>query len=134
VSEPAARDLVGIYRLTTKSEAFLRAEKGYLSIPMSSIELRPERRIAIRNLPDCAVDGFGDSRGQFLSAEGQWQISKLFVGYGLTLEIAPGGSLKDGVYGGSWMAIRGRSAPHVLEVTVGDPDSGETIQYARGSS
>ena len=95
--------------------------------------MQPESRISIRNLPDCAVDGFGRGGGKFLSGDGKWEIEKDFIAFGLTLRIADGGSMSPGIYAGPWIAIRRRSSPHVLEITVGDPDSGESIRYERDS-
>jgi hypothetical protein len=133
VGRPATDDLIGKYSLTEASETFLRSHKGYSAVPSSFIELRPDFSVSIRNLPDCATDGFGTSKGGFLSGDGRWQLEKAFLGYGLTLDIRGGGSLKPGSYGGPWLAIRRRSSPHILELTVGDPDSGESIQYERRS-
>lgn len=133
-SEPNASDLVGSYLLTTNSEAFLKERKNYVSVPLSVIELGTNYSVSIENLPDCATNGFGESQGKFLSGEGTWEVEKAFMGYGLNLDIHEGGSLKQGIYAGPWIAIRGRSAPYILEVTIGDPDLGETIRYKRKSS
>ena len=134
VADPREPDLVGVYRLTSDSEGFLREQKGYGSIPVSVVELRPGSSISVRNLPDCAVDGFGRGSGAFVSGNGKWRLDKAFVGYGLTLDIAAGGTMKPGIYAGPWVAIRRRSSPHVLQISVGDPDSGESIRYERVSS
>lgn len=134
VAAPREPDLVGVYELTADSENFLREHKGYGSIPVSAIELKSGSIISIRNLPDCAVDGFGRGAGAFLSGNGKWTVDKAFFGYGLNLDIAAGGTMKPGIYAGPWVHIRRRSSPHVLEITVGDPDSGESIQYERVSS
>jgi hypothetical protein len=133
-SQPAIKDLVGVYRLAAASEDFLRTTKGYKTVPSSEVELRPDFSISIRGLPDCATDGFGKSGGRFLSGDGVWAVENDFVGYRIVLRIGPGGSLKEGGYAGSWMVIRRRWPPHVLEVGVGDPDSGESIRYERRSS
>jgi hypothetical protein len=81
--EPAARDLIGIYRLTLDSEDFLRRRKGYHSLLASTIELRSDFGISIRNLPDCATDGFGNSNGRVVSGDGKWRLEKAFIGYTL---------------------------------------------------
>jgi hypothetical protein len=133
-SQPATQDLVGVYRLSPASEAFLRTTKRYKVVPVSEVELKSGSKVSIRNLPDCAINGFGDSGGAFLSGDGMWRIEKDFVGHRISLDIKPGGSLKEGGYGGSWMVIRRRTAPHILEITVGDPDSGESIRYERDSA
>jgi hypothetical protein len=132
--KPAASDLIGIYRLTLDSEDFLRTRKGYHSFPASTVELRSDFGISVRNLPDCATDSFGKSNGRFVSGDGKWRLEKAFIGYTLTLDIQDGGSLAAGIYTGDWIAIRRRYAPHILEITVGDPDSDESIKYERTSS
>jgi len=131
VATPREPDLVGIYKLTADSENFLREHKAYGPIPVSVIELKSGSIISIRNLPDCAVDGFGEGSGVFLSGDGKWTVDKAFLGYGLNVDIADGGTMKPGIYAGPWVDIRRRSSPHVLEITVGDPDSGESIKYER---
>lgn len=134
VAAPREPDLVGIYKLTADSESFLREHKGYGAIPDSVIELKSSSIISIRNLPDSAVNGFGVGSGAFVSGNGKWTLDKAFVGYGLNLDIAAGGTMKPGIYAGPWVDIRRRSSPHVLEITVGDPDSGESIHYERVAS
>jgi hypothetical protein len=132
--QPAIQDLVGVYRLTDASQDFLRTTKHYKAIVSSEIELKSDSTVSIRNLPDCAVDGFGDSGGRFLSGDGRWRIKHDPTAASIDLVIDPGGSLKDGGYLGSWMKIRRRWPPHVLQITVGDPDSGQSIEYERQPS
>jgi hypothetical protein len=134
VREPKRGDVAGMYELTSDSLAFLESRKGYASLPLATIELRLDGRLFVRNLPDCVVALSGDSGGHFLSGRGIWKIEKAFVGYGLTWEIAAGDSLPAGGYAGPWVAIRRRSPPLELELTIGDPDSGERIRYQRSSS
>ena len=54
--EPAVQNLVGVYRLSPASETFLRVTKRYKTVPVSEVELKPDYRISIRGLPDCATD------------------------------------------------------------------------------
>jgi hypothetical protein len=132
--KPTTSDLVGTYLLSKPSEAFLFKRKGYKVIPVSEIRLGADYSISIVNLPDCATNGFGKSFGAFLSGEGRFEVEKALPGWGLTLRIEKSDSLRGGVYAGPWVGIRGRSAPYRLEVTIGDPDSGETILYERKPS
>jgi hypothetical protein len=131
VQRPEQADLVGVYDLTSNSRDFLRNDKGYTSIPNPAFELRADGGVVVVDLPDCAIDGFGRAGGKLLSGRGKWKVEKAFVGYGLTWEILPGNALPAGIYGG--IAIRGRRPPYELELTVGDPDSGERIRYQRVS-
>jgi hypothetical protein len=129
--KPKVADLVGTYSLSKSSEDFLHNRKGYVKIPESEIALGSDQTVTITNLPDCATNGFGKSSGAFLSGEGRWEIEKGMPGWVLTLDIKRGGSLSGGVYTGCWMCIRGRSAPYRLGVTIGDPDSDETLLYEK---
>ncbi len=130
VREPKDADVAGVYQLTSEAREFLRS-KGYRSIPDSTIELRLDRTVIVRGLPDCLIDGFGKPNGRFLSGAGTWEIQKAFVGYGVNWTIRPGGSLPEGGYSGPWAALRRRSPPYILEMTVGDPDSDERVRYER---
>jgi hypothetical protein len=134
VRRPKATDVAGLYHLSSKSVEFLKSRKGYTSAPAATIELRPDGTLLVRDLPDCVVADFGTPGGKFLSGRGRWKIEKAFAGYGLTWEILDGDSLPSGVYAGPWVAIRRRSPPYELELTIGDPDSGERIRYQRSSS
>jgi hypothetical protein len=80
VRQPKTGDLAGTYELTAAAQEFLRVHKGYTSIPQTGIELRADGTLLVRNLPDCAVTGFGESRGGFLSGRGSWKLDKAFVG------------------------------------------------------
>jgi hypothetical protein len=132
---PNVSELTGTYSLSAESKTFLAKRKGYASIPDSVIELRSDHTILIRDLPDCANDGFGEGQGRFLTGDGTWRLEKeRFVGYGLALDVRKGGSLKEGIYCGPWIQIRHKSPPHELEITVGDPDSGESLKYKQKKS
>jgi hypothetical protein len=124
ISQPKPSDLVGTYILSKESASFLAKHKSYPSIPVSSMQLRPDFSMSITNLADCADNGFGKSSGGFLSGEGKWWVKKDFIEWSLAINgsVAP------------YVQIRGRSAPYRLAVVVGDPDSGETLQYVRQSS
>jgi hypothetical protein len=132
--KPKTTDLVGTYLLSKSSERFLLRSKAYKTVPTSEINLAADYGITIRNLPDCATNGFGKSFGAFLSGQGRWELEKAVPGWGLTLHVEKGESLRGGVYAGPWVGIRGRSAPYRLQVTIGDPDSGEAIVYERRRS
>jgi|SoiMetStandDraft_5_1073268.scaffolds.fasta_scaffold21121_4 hypothetical protein len=131
VQQPTPTGLAGIYTLTSDAVDFLKARKGYRDIPEATLELRADGTLLVKNLPDCVVKDFGDSGGTFLSGHGRWAVEKDFLGYGLAWVISPGGTLPEGGYSGPWVAIRRRSPPYELELTIGDPDSGERIRYHR---
>ena len=131
VREPKRADIAGVYELTSEAREFLRNGKGYTSLPAATIEFAADGTLIVRDLPDCLVDGFGESHGRFLSGRGTWDIEKAFVGYGINLVISPGDSLPAGGYVGPWVTIRRRSPPYDLEMNVGDPDSGQRVRYQK---
>jgi len=116
---PSVHDLAGTYRLTKKSQEFLKRRKDYALVPTCEIELGPGSAIVMRNLPDCADNGFGKSGGRFLSRGGKWELMKADLGYEVHSDIGP------------MVVVRGWKPHYELEVIVGDPDSGETLRYAR---
>jgi hypothetical protein len=132
ISPPETAGLVGTYRLTESGKRYLLQEKHYTSIPDSAVEMDADQSIRITNLPDCLTNGFGDPSGRFLLGEGRWELRKGFVGYGLDVVIRSG-TLPHFAYGGPWIHLRRRSPPYELEFTVGDPDSGNTLRYARAA-
>lgn len=132
--KPQTADLAGTYQLSKGSTTFLLRRKAYKTVPVSTITLGTNSHVTILNLPDCATNGFGDSRGAFISGGGTWEVERGSPGWVVTLDIDKSGSLHGGVYAGQWMAIRGKSQPYRLEVTIGDPDSGETIVYERAGN
>lgn len=132
VREPRVADLTGRYVITQASREFLTKEKGYASALDSTIELRADHTVTLRNLPDCLVEIF-DYHHRFLSGHGTWSLEKAFVGYGLDLVIVKGETLPEGGYSGPFVTIRRRSPPYELELTIGDPDTGESIRFQRSA-
>lgn len=130
MARPEKANLVGTYRLTQASRAFLLNDKHYTSVPDSTIDLRGDSTASIRNFPDCATNASGESGGQFLSGDGTWNIEKGFLTYDVVLDVEAGGSLPEGLYP-NLATVGLLSIPLTLDVTVGDPDSGESLHYAR---
>ena len=132
--KPDAGELAGTYELSSGSIKFLESRKGYKSIPKSEIILRGDGTTSVIGLPDCYIDRFGEGAGQFLVGEGQWEIDNTVLGYGITLRIGEGGTMKAAIYHGSSILIKGRVPPFKLRIGVGDPDQGEYIIYEKTSS
>ncbi len=129
--KPGRKELEGRYFLAKASAKWLVTAKRYDHIPESVITLGPGPNLVVENLPDCAIDGFGAAHGRFLSGKGEWELEKASIGYGLNFDVGEGGSLPHGHYAGPWVTLRRRVAPHELEITVGDPDSRETVRYVK---
>lgn len=142
---PAIEALTGTYRLSEKSYRFLKRTKKYKEIPESTITLMDNGEIMIRDIPDCAFSGFGDSYGGFLSDNGVWEVESMGEKeYGITFTIPreayqspihnksekelPRGRVGSGIHYAS-MLIKNKYPPYDLEITIGDPDLRGVIRY-----
>lgn len=129
--KPSVGAVAGTYRLTVKSIKFLIDHKAYKSIPNSEISLQKDGIASITGLPDCYVNGVGNGSGQFLSGQGRWEIEATDLGYGVTLTIIEGGTLKHGIYHGSSILVKGRTPPFRLRFGIGED---EYIVYEKTTS
>jgi hypothetical protein len=130
VREPKAADLAGAYTLTSASEAFLQKEKKYGAIPQSQILIDSGGGLRWQNLPDCLFSPFGEASGGFESFTGSWTMKRYFY----TFVIEPKMKKKGGPSGvtsvGPSMYVLKKSSL-VLELMIGDPDSGVSIYYEK---
>jgi len=129
--EPAESALYGTYALSPKSEKFLVTRQHYPNVPTSTITLAPDHSLSIVGFPDCACNGFGISSGKFFRATGTWKISKGFLGFGLDATINQSDGMEKGLYCGPWITLLRHHREYALRVTIGDPDSGDTLTYGR---
>ncbi len=125
--KPGTENITGKYVLCKTSEFSLRQRK-YSNIPESEIIIHPSGRIELKNIPDCAFNGTGESHNGFLSGSGTWEIKKSFPGYSLSCNINDG-TIKHGGYGG--LSLRKWRSEYSLNFTVGDPDNDETLSYKK---
>ena len=126
-SAPGKADVAGVYTLSEKSGIFLTRIRHYVSVPRSFIDLHSDGKAVVEGMPDCYLIDFDAKQGSFLSGHGTWQIEATDFGYGVTLDIAPGGSLPAGIYHASTLLLKGKAAPFALQVGIGDPDSNEWL-------
>jgi hypothetical protein len=66
--------------------------------------------------------------------EGEWEIDNTDLGYGITLKIGEGRTMKAGIYHSSSILIKGKVPPFKLRIGLGDPDQGEYIIYEKTNS
>lgn len=129
MDRPAETSLVGTYRLTEASKEFLMEREGHENVPDTEIILRADGTISVHDFPrELVVDEGWQSTGQFVSAEGTWSISDDWPGYAIDVNIGAGQEMPETSWP-SMFSIRRAHFPHVLEFTVGDPDSGESIKF-----
>jgi len=118
--KPGVQALVGTYQLTAESKKFLESKKSYKLIPESKIILRKDGSVKIVGLPDCYINGFGEGDGAFLGGEGEWEVEKRYEGYGISLTIAKGGTLRPSIYDASSILIKHKEPPFILQLGLAD--------------
>ena len=133
MERPEMADLAGTYHLTDDSMSFLGSfshwDERYRSVPPSTIELRADGTVGIVNMPDCAWTGWEESSGEFFTGSGSWVLSEEWRGYGVDIDTSRDGSGSGSI--SPWMRVRGFDKPYFLEIVIGDPDNGETLEYVR---
>lgn len=130
VREPEVDDLVGVYTLTSESKVFLKSKKHYDSIPDSRIEIDSNGSLHWISLPDCLFSPFGESSGKFMSFDGRWKIERYFYTFAFRVSMRLIGGTEDVTYAGPTMFLLSGSSTR-LELMIGDPDSGVSIQYEK---
>jgi hypothetical protein len=131
VFKPKPNDLVGIYRVTEQTRKFLN-KKGYKNLPASvSIAIESQGTMALENIPDCVFDNFGEPHGKFFTRSARWKCCEESTIWsrmeGLTLWIEIDGTAAS--FG--FLKIKGIRPPHLLHLTVGDPDKWETVVFEK---
>ncbi len=133
---PKQADVAGVYRPTTRTDQFLRARKGYAERD-TYVTLARDQSCKISNMPDLWLDGFGESRGGFDSYKGTWRLTKHTNGWGVYLRLSWIGGASKGqkdresilVY--DRMMLAGERPPYRLQFIIGDPDSGESLEFEK---
>jgi hypothetical protein len=123
--KPNDYELVGKYRLEKSSMKYLINKTDYKEIPESYIELFADKTLYIRNISDCVFNGFGDSKGKFISSKGKWEIEITGNEYILSMYISNSNFMGTSIVD---------SKPYNLEICVGDPDMKNKLKYLFGAS
>ena len=96
----------------------------------STISLLNEKIIQIKNFPYCDFESKCSER--LLNGQGTWEIDDdSFLGYDISVNIYSGDREIQGrrIY---WIHIyRGKISTFSLNITIGDPDSDESIRYEK---
>ena len=134
-SKPS-QSVVGKYLLTDYTLLFLK-ENHYNPRP-SFVELRSDSTLVFENIPDI-WNAFKEPNGGFDSGSGRWSIHEAQDWWEVKLEV-------DTIRGFSFPGVHdkrfrrgfdsaaeliGKHQPYKLNFTIGDPDTGEALQYVQ---
>jgi hypothetical protein len=126
VYRPSEKAVIGTYTLTKKSISYLSERMNYPTIPDTiTITLTSDHTAIFTNLPDCALNGYGEPGGNFINHRGTWKISKgaafldrLFDGWPVRTDYVT-------------MYLKGIWAPYQIYIIVGDPDGFNNLIYEK---
>jgi hypothetical protein len=66
--------LVGKWKPTEQSIAFLKKEKSYYQDKEIELTLSSDNTFVLTNIPDCFKNAFGECKGGYNSFKGEWKI------------------------------------------------------------
>lgn len=115
---PNERELTGTYHLD--------------SDPSVRIVLRPDKTLTYDKIPDSVFADDGKGSGKTYTGKGTWRILQQQDWWAVLAEIDsyPPPKAPRGGYGMTVMII-GDDPPYTLHITLGDPDSGEALQFKK---
>jgi hypothetical protein len=98
----------------------------------SGVVLRQDG-VAEVNLPDMWLDGFGRPSGKFHVGQARWRLVQNGSHWDVLLEFD--GSTTFGQDPGkpwiTWLNLTHQRPPYAIYVGIGDPDSGEGLEYVK---
>jgi hypothetical protein len=129
--EPDIKQIPGKYLLTQESKQLL-VKLGVVVPRDAFVELQSDGHFLISALPDVS-DGTPSQIRCYGS--GKWRLHK-FDSYQISFDFVdgystPGGKPIKESYLPAYFHLVGERAPYVLHVTVGDPDFGQALQFAK---
>lgn len=134
--EPKPEDLVGTYNLDNRTEKLV-LKRAKTAVDESSITLRPDRSIEIRNIPRWRNENFGSEISRFDSQRGRWSLQKVSDRWLIDIETAPqhGGLPGPAQQNGfdKSMFILGEKPPYKIYIMVGDGDDEQGMQFQKKS-
>jgi hypothetical protein len=124
------QSVAGTYELTSRSHVLL--ENMYKNVKASQLELRPDGTFYIENIAS-AWSPF-PTAGGFENVKGNWRVGSDQTSWVVQLNVTSvkqaDGQLDRQGYETYAMLI-GQDAPYTLHFGIGDPDSGEALQYEK---
>jgi uncharacterized protein YozE (UPF0346 family) len=128
-TEKPIESVTGKYSLTNESLSFLKSQ-NYNS-QSSFLELRTDSTFILSNIPDI-WNPFVEPKGAFESAYGRWKIRKSQDWWTVELNSDSIQNSSNDKYGEGFsdqIMIIGERQPFTMSFILGDPDTGEALQY-----
>jgi hypothetical protein len=130
-AKPDEKDLVGVWVANARSIEWLK-EKGYAVASPPSLEIRADGTFDMRAMPDCWRVFFDKEWKKVLeSGSGKWSVQHVQDWYALEMDFHH-------LNGKDWQCtfsnhfnLRRQKSPYMVHVTVGDPDSGDCIEFEK---
>jgi len=138
-TRPRQEDMTGTYRLTPSSARFVK-RKGYANLPDICIILSADGTFEMQNMPDMWHNAFGRPNRKFDSGCGTWKLDSHDAGLathpGITLDFDDVRGFSSSVYKNGFVSfgalqLKNQKKPYRLQATIGDPDSGETLEFEK---
>jgi len=127
-TKPDRSDLVGTWIPTANTIKDMKERGGY-AISNHELTLQVDGSFTMTNMPDWWTDGFGESKTNFVSGSGTWELDEeKIVRNWKVWRIF----LKSPEFGTS-IHVRKQKPPYLIHITLGDPDSGLSMLFERRS-
>ena len=122
--QPSKPDLIGKWVPTAASITDMMKQGGY-TISKHELDLRPDGSFSLINMPDWWNDPRGESRGNFESGSGNWEVYNDHGNWVVNLDFvnhfrAP-------------LHLRHQKPPYLIHIMLGDPDTGHAMLLERVS-
>ena len=131
-SQPSASDLPGIYRPAAETIE-LNTKVGNYASSDFSIELRADGTFEFHRIPDWWRTDFGKPTGGFDDGSGQWKVARHQNWWGIELHFRDQKAFAAPSDGGftTEANLIGQKAPYDISLTIGDPDQGREMRFAK---
>jgi hypothetical protein len=127
-AQPQAKDCVGTYAPTKETFAAM-TRAGCSNNLTTSLAFKVDGTFTMLNMPDIYTNrNLADFHGGYESGEGSWKIESNGDGWARRWGIAlwfTNGAVDNR------MMLRGEKPPYMLHLMVGDPDSGEGLEFEK---
>ena len=131
-TQPKQEDVAGSYSLS--KQTIMPGGLGFLQGQRCVLELRGDGTFSVTNYPTW-TEAFSSTNGQFvasISTTGRWSCDTVgTVSDGGTSQSYWGVRLSDADTQLDSLALTGKTAPHGLIMTYGDPDSGTVMIFGK---
>jgi len=125
-TQPNQNDIVGVWIADEATLKDMRERGKYAATVPPKLIFQADGNFKMENMPDWWKDGFGESRGGLEANSGTWKLSKSNCCWSIYLKFP---SLVTGI---GLLEHRFNGKPkYLVEVILGDPDSGNEMVFVK---